>query len=902
MDAPSLDLREASPPTGTVTFLFTDIEGSTRLWEEYPDAMQSALARHDSILHGAVEANGGRVIKSTGDGIHAAFETALGGVCAALAGQQALYSESWNPIAPASLRVRMGVHTGQAERRGGDYFGGTLNRAARLMALAHGGQILLSNTTSDLIREQLPEGVSLRDLGEHRLRDLVRPEHVFQLGHPSLEAEFPPLPSLDAFPNNLPVQLTSFVGREHELVEARDRLASARLLTLIGPGGTGKTRLSLQLAAEVLPEYPDGVWLVELAPLSDPGLIVETIASIFHVRRQMEMPVEENLLNYLRAKQLLLIVDNCEHMVEACARLADLFLRTSPTMKILASSREALGIAGEAVFRVPSLSLPNLPDVTPEALVEAESAQLFLERARAVDPHFSLVHHNASAVAQICSRLDGIPLAIELAAARAGVFSAEQIAARLDNRFNLLTGGSRTALPRQQTLRAMIDWSHETLSEGERALFRRLSVFGGGWTFEAAEALCTDLDVLDLLAQLVNKSLVLAEDQAGSKRYRFLETMRQYARDKLLEAGEAAQVRDLHMAYYLGLAELAGPKMDSDELLQWIPVLEAEYDNFRVAFEWSLNHDLEASLRFVASLSSFWLRRGHGAEGLQWGIDAIARCENLPVPENEDAARQQKVRRAAALRAITFMYYGQGDFVGAEKAGEACIALARQVGDQRTLAFGLAFVASSRAMNGDVTAALAYAEEAIRILQTLEDKLGLSMALGLMAQILSVVKGDYKAAEVLEEQSIELLKSSSATWGELMGLFAAGRGAMFRGDYATARARFAICLPLFRQMGDPHRICMVESELAHMNRYERRYDEAESAYRQTIRVWQRLGHRAAIAHQLECFAFLAIRRGAGDRAARLFGAAEVLRENIKIPMHPAERSEYDKEVAALHSL
>jgi predicted ATPase/class 3 adenylate cyclase len=886
---------------GTLTFLFTDLEGSTRLWEKYPEAMQAALAQHDALLREAVESNGGRLIKGTGDGIHAAFETALGGACAALAAQDALRRERWEMIAPASLRVRMGLHTGEAESRGGDYFGSTLNRAARLMSLAHGGQILLSNTASELVREQLPGEMSLRDLGEHRLKDLVRPEHVFQLEHPSLEADFPPLASLDAFPNNLPIQLTSFVGRERELREARERLASARLLTLIGPGGTGKTRLSLQLAAEVLPEYRDGVWLVELAPLSDPDLIVPTIAAIFHVRRQMEMSIEENLLNFLRAKQLLLILDNCEHMVEACARITDLFLRTSPRMKILASSREALGISGEAVFRVPSLSLPDAVHITPEALAESESAQLFIERARAVDPKFTLTAKNATAVAQICSRLDGIPLAIELAAARAGVFSAEQIAARLDDRFKLLTGGSRTALPRQQTLRAMIDWSHETLSEGERALFRRLSVFAGGWTFEAAEAVCADLEVLDLLPQLVNKSLVMAEDEAAGKRYRFLETIRQYARDKLLEAGEAEEVRNLHMDYFLHLAERAGPMMDTAEMAMWTPVLEAEYDNSRAAFEWSLDHDVNASLRFVGSLGYFWFRRGHGAEGIQWAEEAFARARQLPVPQEGEAARQEMAVRTRALQATSFLYYSQGDSRGAVEMAEACIALARELGDRSVLGSALAMAGTAKAFTGDAAGAIAYAEEAIPLLRALGEELGLSMALGMMAQVMGMVKGDFKAAEALEQESLDVLNEGTHPWSTAMGYFASGRGAMFRGDYATARERFARCLPTFQRMGDPHRVCMIQSELAHMDRYEGRYKQAEQTYHETLPVWQKLGHRAAIAHQLECFAFLAIRRDAPERAARLFGAAEALREKINIVMSPMEHVEYGKEVAALRA-
>ncbi|MGA7192003.1 MAG: adenylate/guanylate cyclase domain-containing protein, partial [Anaerolineales bacterium] len=386
-------------PAGTVTFLFTDIEGSTKLWEQYPKAMKTALARHDEILRQTIEEHRGHIIKTTGDGVHAAFGTALDGVSAALNAQQAFYAAKWNEINPHHVKIRIGLHTGEAEARAGDYYGPTLNRAARLMSVGHGGQILLSTITADLVRDQLPNGASIRDLGEHRLKDLVRSEHVYQLTHPNLPADFPPIKSLDSYPNNLPIQLTSFIGREHELAEVKKRFASARLLTLIGPGGTGKTRLSLQIGAELLPAFADGVWLVELAPLADPSLIMQTIASVLGLREQLGMSLNELLIDFLRAKNLLLIIDNCEHLVESCAQLADQLLHACANIKIVASSREALGISGETVYRVPSLSLPNPDQITREALTQSESAQLFIERATAANPKFNISDKNASFVA-----------------------------------------------------------------------------------------------------------------------------------------------------------------------------------------------------------------------------------------------------------------------------------------------------------------------------------------------------------------------------------------------------------------------------------------------------------------------------------------------------------------------
>jgi predicted ATPase/class 3 adenylate cyclase len=531
-------------PTGTVTFLFTDIEGSTQLWEKNPEAMKDALAKHDLILREAIESNNGQVIKSTGDGVHSVFETAIDAVHATLSSQRN-FQASINDI---QIKVRMGLHTGEAELRAADYHGQALNRASRIMAAGSGGQILLSSVTAELAREHLPADVSLLDLGEQRLKDLIRPERIFQVLAPDLPKDFPALKSLNSLPNNLPPQLTSFIGREREMQEAKKLLGSARLLTLIGPGGTGKTRLSLQVAADQLSDFKDGVWLVELAPLTDPAFIISTIADVLGMHEVPGVSLMNVVMDYLRAKQLLLILDNCEHLIEESAQLADQLLHACLQLKIIASSREALGIAGETVYRVPSLSLP---DRSSNALMDFESTRLFIDRATKAEPRFHLTDHNASSIAQICYRLDGIPLAIELAAARVKLFTPEQISERLDDRFKLLTGGSRTALPRQQTLRALIDWSYQSLNETEQRALRRLAVFSGGWTFEAAEAVVGESDTMDGLLGLVNKSLVNVDEQNGKSRYRFLETIRQYAMEKLLESGEAIEVRNRHLDYFL---------------------------------------------------------------------------------------------------------------------------------------------------------------------------------------------------------------------------------------------------------------------------------------------------------------------------------------------------------------
>src|SRR5215204_2861234 len=481
-------------PSGTVTFLFTDIEGSTRLAQEYPDQWETLRARHDTLLHSAMDAYKGYVFQIVGDAFCVAFHSASDALNAALNAQWLLQNEAWSP---ASIKVRMGIHTGVAQLNNTSeqiaYLGyTTLVLVQRIMSAGHGGQVLISSSTRELVRDTLPANTELLDLGERRLKDLLRPQHLYQLQAPGLASRFPPLKTLEASRNNLPVQLTSFIGRENEIVEIKQDLKAHRLVTLTGPGGTGKTRLSLQVAADLLNQFHHGVWFIELAPLTDPSLIPQTILSAIGITEQSGKPLDV-LREYLREKKSLIVLDNCEHLIEASANVAHAILSIAPDLKVLASSREALGVSGEMVYPVPSLSLPDIKHLPViEQLSQYEAVRLFIDRALLVVPHFVVDKDNAPHIAQICHRLDGIPLAMELAAARVKMMSVEQISKRLDDRFRLLTGGARTALPRQQTLRALIDWSYDILSENERLLLRRLSVFAGGWTLEAAEEVCSD--------------------------------------------------------------------------------------------------------------------------------------------------------------------------------------------------------------------------------------------------------------------------------------------------------------------------------------------------------------------------------------------------------------------------
>ena len=605
-------------PAGTVTFLMSDIEGSTRLWSAFPETMGSAVGDVYGILDRAISRHGGvrPVEQGEGDSVVGAFSRASDAVAAAVQAQQDLRSHRWP--AGMQLGVRIALHTADAQLRDeGNYFGLALSRCARLRAIARGGQTLLSRGTRDLVADGLPGGVELLDCGVHRLRDLGRPEHVFALGRSGFDGDAGPLRSVDSFPNNLPGQLTSFVGRAHELNQLREVLTDTRLLTLTGAGGAGKTRLALQLAADALEQFEDGVWWVELAPVANRELVGEMLAAALGVRPLATATALQASCTHLNGSCAMVILDNCEHLLTACAEVAEAVLRSCPNVVVVATSRTSLGVAGETDWRVPSLSLPG-PDPEREPLAvlgQCDAVRLFIERARKARPNFSVTDESAPAVAQICHDLDGLPLAIELAAARVRMMSVQQIAAGLGDRFHLLTGGTRTALPRHQTLRASVDWSHELLSEPERALLRRLAVFAGGFTLDLAEAACADevlerVAILDLLASLVDKSLVVAEERGATVRYRLLETVRQYSLERLIEGGEAARMRDRHRDAMLELAERIAPELHLPRQRDWLEILDDEAANFAVALEHAAQTDAELALRLCVALTFWWKGRG----------------------------------------------------------------------------------------------------------------------------------------------------------------------------------------------------------------------------------------------------------------------------------------------------
>jgi predicted ATPase/class 3 adenylate cyclase len=780
--------------SGVTTFLFTDIEGSSRLWEREPERMRSALAQHDAILRAVVERHGGEVVKMSGDGVHAAFGDPADGVAAALQIQLDLAHVQADSDMP--LRVRCGLHAGVTERRDKDFFGTAVNRAARIMSVGHGGQVLVSEAVAALVRERLPGSVSLRDLGSVRLRDLSQPERLYQLAHPDLRQDFPALRSLEAIPNNLPQQVTSFVGRERSLGEAGKLLRESRLLTLVGPGGIGKTRLSLQIAADAMDDYPDGVWFVELAPLSDPRLVAQAAASVLGVKEEAGRPVTEALVKFVKDRAVLLILDNCEHLLDACAELATQLLQAGPGLKIMASSREHLRVAGEATYPVPALAAPDpYQKFIHTALTDYEAARLFIDRAVAVQPAFAVSEKNAAAVAEVCHRLDGIPLAIELAASRTRALPVETIAARLNDRFRLLTRGDRTALPRQQTLRALIDWSYDLLTEHERALFRRLAVCAGGWTLEVGEAIgaggsIASGDVLDLLTNLVEKSLVVVDAEGG--RYRLLDTVRQYALERLGESGEESAIRDRHLAYYLAFAERARPELFGASQAAWLARLDLERENLLAAHAWcdTAVGGAESGVRLVYAVKPYCFNRGLLALGLRLTVEALRR----------GGAQQRNQARSRALADAGQYCSFMGRYREAREHLDESLSIAREIGDRTRIARVLQPLAMACLGERDLESARGHLEEALALAEELGDKRELAGALNALGQ-LHRLRFDLEIAEPLYDRAVALARELGDREVVAVGLLNLAMVNIARGSNRRARDILLEALGIARDVG-----------------------------------------------------------------------------------------------------
>ena len=836
--------------------------------------MRDAFVRQETILRATAAKYGGYVYKMIGDAFQVAFDTAQAALLATVEAQRLLHAETWGEVGP--LRIRTALHTGVTEERGDDYVGPVLNRLGRLLSVSHGGQILLTQATYELVYDSLPAGLDLQDLGSHRLKDLIRAEHIYQVTAPGLPSRFPPLKTLDEFQHNLPLQLTSFVGREKEIVEVKRQLLGDRFVTLTGPGGTGKTRLALQVAAELLELFPDGVWLVEFASLSDPTLVAQTVAAALGVRESAGRPIINLLTDYLRNRELLLILDNCEHLLSASAELVTALMQTCPNLCILVTSREALNIVGELSFRVPSLSIPDarrLPALP--ALSQYEAMRLFVERAEIVQPGFELTDTNARAVAQICHRLDGIPLAIELSVARVKMMPVEQVAARLDDRFRLLTGGSRTAMPRHQTLRALIDWSYDLLSEAERTLFRRLSVFAGGWTLEAAEAVCTgeDLDpydVLDLLTQLVNKSLILPDAEADAQaRYRQLETIRQYGRERLLEAGGGENVRDRHLQYYLELSEQAEPELRGPDQVAWLDRLEKEMDNIRAALEWALDVDVQAGLRIAGALLWFWHIRTSKNEGIEW----IERELEREAQTRNGARRSpgQALVRGKALNTIGSLMIMHGDADRAVDLSEESLKLHEELGAEgrQGAAHALWNLAQGTSYHEDLEGAWALTERSRVLFQEVGDIFGVAQCLDHLGSY-ALIKADYEQARQIWEEDLALRRRLGDRDGVAWSLSLLANLAMWIGEPEHAWQLYTESKNAFREIGNKWAVSMALSGMGSVRLSQGDFEGAAKLYEEALAYGRDMGDQNTIAGRRYDLARVAWSMGEYERAAKMY--------------------------------
>ncbi len=875
-----------------MTFLFTDIEGSTERWETHREGMKSALARHDQLLGSAIEAHGGYVFKKMGDAYCAAFRTAPEAIRAAIEAQQALAKEDFSAV--NSLRVRMALHTGYADERDGDYFGPTVNRVARLLAIGHGGQMLVSAAASDLAQGELPAQTSLRGLGAHRLKDLAHPEQVFQLVAAGLPAEFPSLRSLDSLPNNLPLQVTSFLGRDEDVAEVKKLLEKTRLLTLAGTGGVGKTRLALQVGAELLDQHPDGVWFVDLAGLQDPDLIASEMAAVLGVRVGADRSLVESIIYALKPKQILIILDNCEHVVETAAQITSSIIKGAPQVRVLTTSREGLGIAGEVVHRVSPLAVPkSSAGMTAETAKQFGAVALFVDRATAANTRFALTDADAPIVVDICRSLDGIPFAIELAAARVKAMSVANLAERLTERFRILTGGDRTALPRHQTMRALIDWSYNLLNERERTLVNRVSVFAGGWTIEAAGEICADetiesWEILDMISSLVDKSLVQAEIGGTSERYRLLDSTWRYALEKLGEAGESERINRRHAEFFLKRAQEADDAWESTPSKVLIEQMEPELDNFRAAMDWALvkRNDIGVGRALVAALRELWIGVGSRAEGSRW--------INLALDAQSDA-------QPDAVSVKLWMGFAMNnEALGAaqQEAAERALAQAEKLEDRRLLAQAQVQLGFAFDRRGRFDEAEAEYVKAVPLLRETKTTKKLASCLSWWA-IIFWIRGDAQAAQKGFEEAVSLAKSLG---DEQMTATVLGNVAELnfsQGDIEKAIAVGEEALAMRRKGKNPGSAANALTNLTAYRLALGQIEEARASGREAIQLGRGVQETLLNAYAMQHLALIRAQHGGARDAARLLGYVDETIRKAEFKREPTEKWSYEKLMGVL---
>ncbi len=859
-------VSEEALPARTLTFLLTDIEGSTRLWEGYPEQMRLAMVRHDVLIETAVAQFGGKVVKPRGEGDSrfAVFQIAISAITAAGIIQRLLADEPWD--LPMPLRVRIGLHTGEVDLRDGDYYGSAVNRCARLRSVAHGGQTLISQVTCRLTEDELPEGISLRDLGEHKLKDLMQPEHIYQLIVAGLQEDFPALPMQDSPPTNLPLGLTSFVGRVRELTEVKRLISTGRLVTITGAGGMGKTRLALRAAPDLIDSFVDGVRYIDLVPLSNSDRVIQQVVSVLGIQEGEDLTLDQVLVNFLKDKSLLLIMDNCEHLLPAISASTEMLLREAPNLKILATSRQPLGIPGEKVWWIPSLTFPvALENLEPDQLLKYEAVKLFVERALAASSDFTFTSQNAQAVVQICTHLDGLPLALELAGARVRILTVEEIAARLDDRFQLLVD-EHTPIRRQQTLRALIDWSYDLLTEDEQALFRRLSVFSGGFILQAAERVCSGgkikpADVFDLLSHLIDKSFVMAEFTGNTKRYRFQETMHQYSLERLKESKELGEFTRKHALFYLHVAEgsfdeLRGPRQE-----YWLPRLDADYDNMRAALDWMAGNASrkEVFLRMASSLWRFWKIRGYVSDGRSRLRNAMEKYPNAP-----------PAMLAMALRGAGVLAIQQGDYAEAKALHEKSLGLYREIGDKSGIAHQLNLLGEIAQFQGQYMDATELYQESLALRYERSEKRGIATTLGQLG-IIARDRGQYLQAEEQLEESLILSREIEDKQMIALALKNLGLNAYYLCEYPKASRLFEEAVTLYHELDDKAGISDTQLTLGNVAKDQGDFMRAAVLYSKCLEIKEEYGDRRGIALAIASKAEVAFYQGRYSEAVELAG-------------------------------
>ena len=886
----------ANLPEGRVTFLFTDVEGSTRLLEEHPAEYGSRIARHHELIDGAVTRRRGVVFETIGDAVYAAFAEPADAVAAAVDAQLALHREDWRPL--ARLTVRMGVHTGPVERRGAHYFGPALYRCARLMATAHGGQVVLSEVTAELVGGSLERETTLVDLGRHVLKDLRQPEHVYQLAHSGLETTFPPLRSAGGRPNNLPADVKTFVGRQDELASLAELLRSpgVRVVTLTGAGGSGKTRLALRAAEGLLEPFKDGVFLVDLTPLGAPELVVAAIATVLGVPPTPGRRLVDSLVTHLAGKELLLVLDNVEHVVAAAPEIAAV-VAGAAKVRVLATSRVPLRIQGEREFHVVPLPLPA-PDAPVDELLHSPAVQLFVERAREIRGEFELDRETGPLAAEICRRLDGLPLAIELAAARARLLSPAALLDRLEDRLGFLTEGSADAPSRQRTLRATIAWSHDLLDERERTLLRRLAVFQGGCSLEAAEAVCGG-DVLGALTLLVEHSLVVTRwSELGEPRFELLETIADFARERLAESGETAELARRHAGHFAAFAEAVEPSRYSDARAPWLRRLEADRANVRAALAWSAEHDeADVGLRILAALWLWWWTSF--VEGWSWS----ERLLRLPSASRATAAR------AGALFTAEICSAGAGDLPAIRRYTEEAIELARSLGDDRLHSLAQALGAGALAgltPSGEfvdcertegLTRLHALSHEAVELGRRTGDP-WVAAWTTMISGLVALLAGEPGRARSWAAEAMPAFERLGDSWSRASASMTLGYALIQLGELDEAEVALAGSVAALLEVGDLKMAngCLLGHGL--IARFGGRLDDAERRYREALDLCVRTGDPANAPVCLEGLAAALAARDPGHAAA-LLGAARALFDAGNIPNVPGFEPLYEGTAAGL---